>query len=51
MQETSIRRAAMDLLARREHSRTELYRKLLRRFPYDSELIRRRLSNFDYGCC
>ncbi len=35
----SIRRAAMDFLARREHSRTELSLKLLRRFSHDSELI------------
>mgnify|MGYP001178974911 CR=1 FL=1 len=35
----TIRRAAMDLLARREHSHTELFRKLLRRFSHDSELI------------
>ncbi|MBN7796740.1 regulatory protein RecX [Parahaliea mediterranea] len=33
-----IRRAAMDLLARREHSHAELERKLARRFG-DSELI------------
>lgn len=31
-----IRRAAMDLLARREHSFTELERKLLVRFPRES---------------
>ncbi len=47
MQETSIRRAAMDLLARREHSRTELYRKLLRRFPYDSELIENEIETLN----
>ena len=29
----AVRRAAMDLLARREHSRFELQRKLLRRYP------------------
>jgi len=33
-----IRRAAMDLLARREHSRDELARKLQRRFKSDQEL-------------
>lgn len=36
MKETNprdIRLAAMDLLARREHSRLELYRKLRKRFP------------------
>ena len=31
----TVRRAAMDLLARREHSRFELQRKLLRRYPRD----------------
>lgn len=35
---TDIRRAAMDLLARREHSRRELRQKLAQRFP-DSEHI------------
>lgn len=30
---TSLRRSAMDYLARREHSRAELFDKLLRKFP------------------
>ena len=30
-----VRRAAMDLLARREHSRRELLEKLLRRYPFE----------------
>lgn len=34
-----VRRAAMDLLARREHSRQELQRKLARRFAVDAEVI------------
>ena len=34
-----LRRAAMDLLARREHSRAELVDKLRRRFEVDAELI------------
>ena len=37
--EVAIRHKAMDLLARREHSRLELYRKLVQRFPDDSELL------------
>lgn len=36
---TDIRRAAMDLLARREHSRGELVTKLRRRFPAFPEWI------------
>lgn len=35
---TDIRRAAMDLLARREHSRRELQQKLMQRFP-DNPLV------------
>ena len=38
-QETAIRHRAMDLLARREHSREELRRKLLQRFPDESSLL------------
>ena len=34
-----VRRAAMDLLARREHSRQELQRKLARRLAVDAEVI------------
>jgi len=34
-----IRRAAMDLLARREHSKQELFYKLRRRFPSEALLI------------
>ena len=34
-----VRRVAMDLLARREHSRQELQRKLARRFAVDAEVI------------
>lgn len=34
---TDVRRAAMDLLARREHSKEELARKLLRRFKSASD--------------
>ena len=34
-----VSRAAMDLLARREHSRQELQRKLARRFAVDAEVI------------
>jgi len=30
---TTLRRSAMDYLARREHSRTELFNKLLRKYP------------------
>jgi len=42
--ETSdIRRAAMDLLARREHARCELEQKLSRRFS-DCELLRQQLD-------
>ena len=37
--ETDIRRAAMDLLARREHSKSELAMKLRRRFPSFPEWI------------
>ncbi|MCB1644681.1 MAG: regulatory protein RecX [Pseudomonadales bacterium] len=36
---SDIRRAAMDLLARREHSRLELHEKLSRRFAGCQELI------------
>ncbi len=36
---TDVRRAAMDLLARREHSKEELARKLLRRFKSSSDPI------------
>ena len=36
---TEIRRAAMDLLARREHGRDELIAKLHRRFAGDMELV------------
>ena len=39
-----IRRAALGLLARREHSRTELLRKLLRRFPEKLALIKEELG-------
>ena len=38
-QQTVIRHKGMDLLARREHSRLELARKLLQRFPDESSLI------------
>ena len=37
--EVAVRRAAMDLLARREHSRLELMQKLGKRFPGESALI------------
>ncbi|MEZ5482292.1 MAG: regulatory protein RecX [Porticoccaceae bacterium] len=37
--EKVIRLKAMDLLARREHSRQELYRKLLSRFPEEENLL------------
>ena len=39
----AIRRAAMDLLARREHATVELQRKLLKKFP-DYEAIDRELA-------
>lgn len=38
-----VRRAAMDLLARREHTRRELTEKLLKRFPY-SEIVDEQLE-------
>ena len=36
---TSLRRSAMDYLARREHSRTELFEKLLRKYPEQETLL------------
>ena len=36
---SAIRRAAMDLLARREHARAELARKMERRFGRESEVL------------
>lgn len=36
---TNLRRSAMDYLARREHSRTELFNKLLRKFPEQETLL------------
>lgn len=36
---TSLRRAAMDLLARREHARAELFDKVLRKFPEQESLL------------
>lgn len=36
---TSLRRSAMDYLARREHSRAELFDKLLRKFPEQESLL------------
>lgn len=36
---TSLRRSAMDYLARREHSRTELFDKLLRKYPEQETLL------------
>ena len=36
---TSLRRSAMDYLARREHSRTELFDKLLRKYPEQESLL------------
>ena len=42
MTETDVRRAAMDLLARREHSRAELARKLRQRFEKQRARLDRR---------
>lgn len=39
-----VRRAAMDLLARREHSRLELSQKLGRKFPHQRELLEDEIS-------
>lgn len=36
---TTLRRSAMDYLARREHSRTELFDKLLRKYPEQEALL------------
>lgn len=36
---TTLRRSAMDYLARREHSRAELYEKLLRKYPEHEDPI------------
>ena len=43
--EGQVRFAAMNLLARREHSRFELREKLMRRFPQASELIQQVAQN------
>ena len=42
--DVDVRRAAMDLLARREHSRLELSQKLGRRFPHQRELLEDKIS-------
>lgn len=42
--DVDVRRAAMDLLARREHSRLELSQKLGRRFPHQRELLEDEIS-------
>lgn len=44
MTETDVRRAAMDLLARREHSRVELARKLEQRFAKQRARLARRAT-------
>ena len=41
---SNVRRAAMDLLARREHSRYEILVKLTRRFGENSELIEKEVG-------
>ncbi len=43
-QPADIRRAAIELLARREHSTRELRQKLLRRFHCDTEIINKELA-------